>query len=115
MEKILVKLIAHGILQTAMIVLLSDATFMEALLTALVIGVVAYIVGDLLVLPRTNNPIATAVDAVLVFAALWIAADAMDWTLSIGEILSITVLAGVFEYFFHIWLLRDHKPVRRQA
>ncbi|GIO65913.1 DUF2512 family protein [Paenibacillus sp. FSL M7-1455] len=114
MEKLLVKLVVHGVMITALIYLMSNATLMSALLAALGIGIVAYLLGDLLILPRTSNIVATIADAVLVFAMLWIIADAADWTLNLTEILVITVLAGVFEYFFHMWLLRDHTPVRRQ-
>lgn len=114
MEKVIVKLLVHGVMITAMLMLLSDAGFGTALMAALGIGVVAYLVGDLLILPRTNNVIATVADAVLVFVMLWAIAEGTGWTLSFGDMLIITALAGVFEYFFHIWLLRDHDPVRRQ-
>ncbi|WP_127590521.1 DUF2512 family protein [Paenibacillus lautus] len=78
------------------------------------IGVASYLVGDLLILPRTHNMIATIADAGLVFVMLWMISELANWTLEFSVILLITVLAGIFEYFFHIWLLRDHQPVKKQ-
>ncbi|UQZ33314.1 hypothetical protein C2I18_06920 [Paenibacillus sp. PK3_47] len=114
MEKLIVKLLVHGVMITALLVALSNATVGYALLAALGIGIVAYLLGDLVILPKTNNIIATVSDAVLVFLSLWVIREAAEWTLSFGDMLIITLLAGVFEYFFHIWLLRDHDPVRKQ-
>ena len=44
---------------TAILVGLSNAAFASAVIAALGIGIVAYLVGDLLILPRTNNMMAT--------------------------------------------------------
>ncbi|MBX4149080.1 DUF2512 family protein [Paenibacillus sp. FSL W7-1279] len=114
MEKLLVKLLVHGVMITAILVGLSNATFASAVIAALGIGIVAYLVGDLLILPRTNNMMATIGDAGLVFVMLWIISESANWTLTLPEILLITVLAGIFEYFYHMWLLRDHEPVQKQ-
>jgi hypothetical protein len=58
--------------------------------------------------------ISTIADAGLVFVMLWMISELANWTLEFSVILLITVLAGIFEYFFHIWLLRDHQPVKKQ-
>ncbi|MEC0305884.1 DUF2512 family protein [Paenibacillus lautus] len=84
------------------------------MIAALGIGVASYLVGDLLILPRTHNMIATVADAGLVLVMLWMISELANWTLEFSVILLITVLAGIFEYFFHIWLLRDHQPVKKQ-
>ncbi|MCT1401036.1 YndM family protein [Paenibacillus sp. p3-SID867] len=114
MEKLLVKLLVHGVMITAILVGLSNATFASAVIAAMGIGIVAYLVGDLLILPRTNNMMATIGDVGLVFVMLWIISESANWTLSFPEILLITVLAGIFEFFYHMWLLRDHEPVQKQ-
>lgn len=114
MEKLLVKLLVHGVMITAILVGLSNATFASAVIAALGIGIVAYLVGDLLILPRTNNMMATIGDVGLVIVMLWIISESASWTLTLPEILLITVLAGIFEYFYHMWLLRDHEPVQKQ-
>lgn len=66
MEKLLVKLLVHGVMITAILVGLSNATFASAVIAAMGIGIVAYLVGDLLILPRTNNMMATIGDVGLV-------------------------------------------------
>lgn len=114
MEKVLVKLLVHGAMITAIIVGLSNATFASAVIAALGIGVASYLVGDLLILPRTHNVVATVADAGLVLVMVWLISELANWTLDFSAILLIVVLAGIFEYFFHIWLLRDHQPVKKQ-
>ncbi|GIO29417.1 MULTISPECIES: DUF2512 family protein [Paenibacillus] len=114
MAKLVVKLLVHGAMITALVYMLSNATLISALLAALGIGIVAYLLGDVMILPFTGNTVATIADAGLVFLMLWIIADVTGWTLSFSEILLIAVLAGVFEYVYHIWLLRDDAGVRRQ-
>jgi hypothetical protein len=111
-ERLLLKLVAHAILLTALLVVLSNATMGYALLTALGIGIVSYYVGDLGILPRTNNIFATACDAVLVLLTVWIVSAFANWTMSPADILTVAVLAGGFEYFYHMWLLRY--AIRRQ-
>ncbi|MUG88897.1 DUF2512 family protein [Paenibacillus timonensis] len=107
MDKFLVKLLGNGIILIAMLMILSNALFISALLTALALSILAYLFGDLFVLPRTNNSIATLVDALLIFVFLWAIAANAEWTLSFGEMLTITLMVGVFEWFLHGWLLRD--------
>ncbi|MEJ9219265.1 DUF2512 family protein [Paenibacillus glucanolyticus] len=112
--KLLVKLLVHGILITALVVALSDASLISAVLTALGIGIVTYLVGDLYILPRTRNRVATLIDGALVFVMLWIISGIARWTLDFSEILLIAVLAGSFEYLFHMWLRGEHLFKKRQ-
>lgn len=114
MDKLLAKLAVHGIMITSLLVLLSDASLVGALFTALGIWITAYAIGDLLILPSMGNKVATLADAGLVFLMLWLIGGAAGWTLSFTDMLMITVLAAIFEYFFHIWLLRDDGSVKKQ-
>ncbi|WP_334072802.1 MULTISPECIES: DUF2512 family protein [Paenibacillus] len=107
MDKILVKLLGNGVIVVAMLMVLSNASFIGSLLTALALSALAYLLGDLFVLPRTNNIVATLCDFVLAFAFIWAISANADWTLSMGEIFSIALVLGLFEYAFHIWLLKD--------
>ncbi|RRJ65511.1 DUF2512 family protein [Paenibacillus oralis] len=107
MSKFVVKLLGNGIIVVAMMLWLSNASLMGALMTAIALSILAYLFGDLFILPRTNNAIATLADAALVYLMLWAIAANAGWTLTLGEILAITVVVGVFEYFFHRWLLKD--------
>ncbi|WP_089153374.1 DUF2512 family protein [Paenibacillus rubinfantis] len=113
LNKFLVKILGNGVIVIAMLMILSNASFISALLTALALSILAYLFGDLFVLPRTNNTIATLVDALLVFVFLWAIAANAEWTLSFGEMLAITLVVGVFEWFLHSWMLRD--GIRRDS
>ena len=43
--KLLVKLLVHGVMITALLVSLTDASFIGAILTAVGIAIIAYLVG----------------------------------------------------------------------
>jgi len=113
LDKFFVKLLGNGIIVIVMVMLLSNASFISALLTALALSILDYLFGDYFILPRTNNAIATVVDAFLVFILLWAIAANAEWTLSLSEILAITIVMGVFEWFLHAWMLRD--GIRRDS
>ncbi|MCL6604926.1 MAG: YndM family protein [Paenibacillus sp.] len=85
---------------------MNKATAGGAIFTALGIAIVSYVLGDLMILPQSSNLFATALDGVLVILVIWFVSLSTDWTMSFGDILIITALAGFFEYFFHMWLRR---------
>lgn len=107
MNKFIVKLVAFVILVAGLVLILGHATLLGAISSAIGIAILAYLLGDLFVLPRTNNVVATLVDAVTIFAFVWAISANSFWGLSAFEILVITLLTSVFEYFFHIRLLQD--------
>lgn len=51
--------------------LIYGMSFQSIVLLTAVIGVVSYIIGDLLILPRSNNIVATATDFGLAFLLIW--------------------------------------------
>lgn len=78
----------------------------------------AYIIGDLLILPRTNNTVATIADFGLAFVVIWL----MSENLTYGDnelIISLIAAFGValFEYMFHRYLsnnIRSETPTRQR-
>jgi hypothetical protein len=92
-----------------------------------VLGVVAYLFGDLFVLSKTNNTVATLADFALAFVLIWFTLDA--FTDNPGSIFWGTVFSVVgltmFEYFYHKYVanrvLNKHQtreakePVPNQA
>ncbi|MEX1029262.1 MAG: DUF2512 family protein [Paenibacillaceae bacterium] len=104
------KVIMNGIVVVPMLMWLSDASFWGSVVTALILCVVAYFVGDQLILRLSNNTIATIADAVIAFFYLWIVSNMMDWTLTLGEILLISLALGLVEIIFHRQLGQvDHR------
>lgn len=54
-------------------------TFGDTLLMTIVLGVISYLLGDLYVLPRWNNMIATLADFGLAFLVIWLMGMPLSW------------------------------------
>jgi hypothetical protein len=79
-----------------------DMSFTNVFLISLVLGIASYIIGDLFLLPKTNNTIATIADFGLAFMIIWIVGESLTYgdSLLIPSLISAAGIA-VFEYFFH--------------
>lgn len=85
-----------------------DMSFRNVFLITLVLGVIAYIVGDLLILPKTNNTIATIADAVLVFLIIWYMGSKLTYGGSMFTPSIISAIGiGLFEIFFHKYVYNN--------
>ncbi|WP_088070623.1 YndM family protein [Gottfriedia luciferensis] len=79
-----------------------DMAFRNVFMITLVLGIISYIIGDLLILPKTNNTIATIADAVLAFVIIWYMGSKLTYGGSMFKPALISaIVLGVFEYFFH--------------
>ncbi|GFN31766.1 DUF2512 family protein [Paenibacillus xylaniclasticus] len=112
MIKFVLKWIVIGAIVVSLLMYYADVSFTSAAITATALTIIAYLVGDQLVLRLTNNTVATIVDAILAYAFLWFVADRMDWDLSSGEILVMTVIIGIAEWFIHRYILREQLSVK---
>lgn len=111
MGRFLVKWIVNGIVVVTMLMWFTEASFWAAFITASILCIIAYLIGDQLILRASNNTVATIADAVLAIVYLWLVADAMKWHLTTGELLGIVAVLTVVEVIFHRYL--DHRD--RQA
>nr|WP_236841425.1 DUF2512 family protein [Brevibacillus formosus] len=66
----------------------TNATFMSAPIAALGLTIIAYLIGDQLILRATNNVTATIADALIAAFYLWAVANMLIWDLSMGNFLS---------------------------
>ena len=107
--KLVMKLLVNGIFAVSLLLWFTNATFWEAVVASVILSVIAYFVGDQLILRASNNTVATIVDALLVFAYFWFVAYFLNWNLSIGELLIITLVLGVIEAIFHRYLASGRK------
>lgn len=83
--------------------LLGGASFGQVLMAALALTAVAYLAGDLIVLPAANNWVAVAADA----AIAWVVLRFTLPEAAVGMALFWSVAAiAVGEYFFHAYLQR---------
>lgn len=61
-KALVIKFVSSLVLLSLILGLLFDMAFSNIFLITLVLGIEAYFIGDLLILPRTNNTVATIVD-----------------------------------------------------
>lgn len=96
-----------------------DFSFLTIFWITLVLGIVAYVVGDLLILPRTNNTIATIADFILAYVLLYFLLDAAaEETINLFMAALIPAVAGgIFEWFYHKYVetqIDDYDPGDRR-
>jgi len=101
------KMILNAIVIVPLLMWFTEATFLSSLVAGVVLCVVAYILGDQIILRLGNNRVATITDAALTFVYFWLVADWMGWSLSIGELAILTVIVGAVEYFYHRYLRKE--------
>ncbi|MEK4069031.1 YndM family protein [Peribacillus sp. FSL R5-0717] len=106
-----VKFVSNLILLSIILGLFFDMAFRNIFLITLVLCAAAYFIGDLLILPRTNNTVATITDFGLAFVVIWL----MSENLTYGDdelIMSLIAAIGValFEYMFHRYLSNNILP-----
>ncbi|KYD05698.1 DUF2512 family protein [Bacillus atrophaeus] len=84
-------------------------TFGDTLLMTIVLGVVSYLLGDLYVLPKWNNMIATVADFGLAFLVVWLMGMPLSMGLSPGMLALAALIAAIVmaigEYFFHFYMM----------
>lgn len=97
-----IKFVSTLILLYIILGLFYDMSFSNVFLISLVLGISAYLIGDLFILSRTNNTIATIADMGLAFAIIWVMGSNLTYgnSLFFPSLISAICL-GVFEYFFH--------------
>ncbi|WP_219836605.1 DUF2512 family protein [Paenibacillus sp. R14(2021)] len=110
--KFILKWLVNGVIVVSLLMYYADVSFWNAAITATALTLIAYFVGDQLILRSTNNMVATLADFVLAYLILWFAADQMDWDLNGGEILVIAVILGIAEWFIHRYVFQEELSVR---
>lgn len=85
-------------------------TFTQILMISLAVTFVAYIVGDILVLPATNNTIATLADIGLAFAVIYLFNFVYTPHIRWMDALIAGFAVGVGEILFHRYMSRMVLP-----
>lgn len=109
--KFLFKWALNGIIVTLMLAWYADVTYLTAFIAASVLTVIAFLLGDLMLLPNTNNTVATAADLLLAAVYLGAIASLFDWNLSFGEIAIISALVAGAEWVYHRYILGQELTV----
>ncbi|MFF2888256.1 DUF2512 family protein [Paenibacillus sp. NPDC057967] len=111
MLKFLLKWLVNGAIVVALLLYYSEASFWGAVLAATGLTVMAYVIGDQLLLRLTNNLFATIADFLLAAVYLYVISDMFNWTLSMGEIVTISLILGLAEWFFHRYVFNEELEV----
>lgn len=102
------KFIATLIILYVILGLWYDMSFGNVFLITLALGIISYILGDMLILSRTNNTVATLTDFALAFLLIWI----MGENLTHGDSLILPALVSavaiaLFESYFHKYVANN--------
>ena len=99
---ILSKFVARLVLLYIILGIIFGVNFMSVFWVTLTFSIVSYLIGDLLILPRTNNMVASVVDFVMSFAVIYFLVDAYAFE---GNLFTASLLSAIgvtlFEVFFH--------------
>ncbi|MFC6463773.1 DUF2512 family protein [Marinilactibacillus sp. GCM10026970] len=108
LKAIVIKSIAIILISWIVLSLIWNIPLMHAVIGGAIVSLMIYVIGDLLVLRKIGNIVATVVDMGGALAILW-----GYLYLALGEsyfLESLVASAGIaiFEWFFHSWLLKSH-------
>ncbi|MFZ5650652.1 MAG: DUF2512 family protein [Bacillota bacterium] len=102
-----IKTLAIVIFSGLLTPMFTDLSLGQGVLIGILISVLTYILGDLVVLPVTDNTAATAADVATAGVLYWISVRALDGIgLSFWEALAFALIVGVSEWFLHTYLVR---------
>lgn len=100
-----IKFVSTLVLLYVILGLFYGMSFINVFLITLVLGVMSYLVGDMLILPKTNTIIATIADFGLAFPLLWLLTLNMTYGVrTFGISLIAAIGLTIFEAFFHLYL-----------
>lgn len=108
---LLIKFIMVAVVLEIILGVMTDLAFTEILYVSVAVTVLAYVIGDLLILAASNNTVATLADAglalfiIYMFNYIWPAR-----TISFTDALVAAVVIGVGEWFFHKYVAKNVFP-----
>ncbi|MDQ0229984.1 YndM family protein [Metabacillus malikii] len=109
LKAIMIKMAATFLLLAFILGFVFNYTFGNILTVTLLLGVISYVLGDLLLLPRTRNITATISDFALALLFTWFYLS--NITPNGYRLFLVSLLVGIgvslFEVFFHRYMKRD--------
>lgn len=108
LRNLIIKFLVVLIVLEIVLSLLTNLNFMDIAYVSLAVTLLSYFIGDLLILPKTNNTVATAADLALSFVTILL----FDALIPGGVITPIDALwsslaLALGEWFFHKYLARE--------
>lgn len=108
---LLLKFAMVGLVLAAVLGYMTDLNGRQIFTIALTVTLVAYLLGDLFILPRFNNTIATIADFGLALVTIY----AFNWVyrnvnIEFSDALTAAAILGVGEYLFHKYVAKAVLP-----
>ena len=104
-----------AIIMTVVLILLTDISLGEVIYLSVVQTIAAYLIGDLLILPMTNNLIATGADVVIAVLTILLFNDlVLERQIYFGNALVAAVILAAGEWIFHKYLHAAVLPERNR-
>jgi hypothetical protein len=104
-KAIAIKFVSTLVLLYIVLGVLNGVAFRNVFLISLILGIAAYVIGDMMILPRTNNTMATLADFGLAFLVIWVMSEYLTYGESmLGEAFTAAIGVAIFEYLFHRYL-----------
>ncbi len=109
-KALIVKFLMTFILAGLIFTLMNNNTWGWAFVVGLVGTIANYLLGDLLILPKLGNFVASVCDGILAILVAYLV-DVLTpaFNTTIGSLALFGILVLIGEYFFHQFLLRSDK------
>lgn len=99
---LLIKFVMVAVVLSIVLSVATDLSFGNIMYLSVAVTVLAYVLGDLLILSATNNTVATIADIGLVFATVYLFDYLINANvISVWDALVCAVVIGIGEWFFH--------------
>lgn len=118
-RSLVIKFTIYAAILSVALWVVAQLPVMTALVTALIVAVLTYVIGDLWLLPNYGNLVSSFVNAVIAAVAIWLVfLGLFPPAPAVFVILVAAVLIGIADYFYHQYLkdaLFREKEAPREA
>lgn len=111
---LLLKFVILAIVLELVLLNLSALSFRTILTVALTITVLSYLIGDIAILPKSNNTVATITDIGLSFITILLFNYSIPGAaISFSDALIASIGVGIGEWLFHKFMSKSVLPAQR--
>jgi hypothetical protein len=104
---LLIKFLMTAVLLSIVLGIMTDLSFGNILYLSVAVTVIAYVIGDLLILSVANNTVTTLADLIIVFFTVYLYNILLDADqISVWDAIASAIVIGAGEWFFHKYAAR---------
>lgn len=113
---LIIKFIMVAVILEIILLSGSNFNFYDILWISLVVTILSYFIGDILILPLTNNTVATICDGILSFVVIYLFNYIYSYKfIPASSTLIAAVVLSIGEWFFHKYMADRVFPERREG